>query len=453
MARVLIVEDERAALRNLEYLMKKEGYDTVCTTSGPRGLQILSEQQFDVVLTDLKMEKVDGFDILEKTKALSPVTEVIVITAYATISSAVETMKKGAYHYISKPFKIDEVRKVVGEALEKVHLKRENSLLREELARYNGKVKIITRDPEMVSIMETARQVAPTDCNIIITGESGTGKELISRYIHYHSNRKDGPFVAINCGALNDELLANELFGHEKGAFTGAHKEKKGLIEAAEGGSLLLDEVTDMSPSMQVKLLRVIQEKEILRLGGTNPIPVNVRIIASTNRDMQNLVNKGKFRQDLFYRLNVVMFRLPSLSERYSDVPILVNHFLLHYSAIMEKKIDSISPELMELLSNYDYPGNIRELENIMERGIALCNDSTLDITHLPDDFRNLNIKTFRSIDDKIPSLDEQEKSFILWVLKETGGNRTRAAQMLGIDRTSLWRKLKKYGVEDDRTV
>jgi DNA-binding NtrC family response regulator len=449
MAKVLIVEDERAALRNLEYLMKKQGYDTVCTTSGPRGLQILNEQQFDVVLTDLKMEKVDGFDILEKAKALSPDTEVIVITAYATISSAVETMKKGAYHYISKPFKIDEVRKVVGEALEKVHLKRENQLLREELDKHIGKVKLITKNPEMLSILETAQQVAPTDCNIIITGESGTGKELISRYIHFHSDRKDGPFIAINCGAFNDELLANELFGHEEGAFTGAHKEKKGLIEAAEGGSLLLDEVTDMSPAMQVKVLRVIQEKELLRLGGTNPITVNVRFVASTNRDIQNLVSKGKFRQDLYYRLNVVMFRLPSLSERSSDVPILIQHFLSHYSAIMNKQIDSISPELMDLLLNYDYPGNIRELENIIERGIAVCNGNTFDITHLPDDFRNLDIRTFRRSEDKIPSLVDQEKSFILWMLKETGGNKTKAAQMLGIDRTSLWRKLKKYDIED----
>jgi DNA-binding NtrC family response regulator len=449
MAKVLIVEDERAALRNLEYLMKKQGYDTVCTTSGPRGLQILNEQRFDVVLTDLKMEKVDGFDILEKAKALSPDTEVIVITAYATISSAVETMKKGAYHYISKPFKIDEVRKVVGEALEKVHLKRENQLLREELDKHIGKVKLITKNPEMLSILETAQQVAPTDCNIIITGESGTGKELISRYIHFHSDRKDGPFIAINCGAFNDELLANELFGHEEGAFTGAHKEKKGLIEAAEGGSLLLDEVTDMSPAMQVKVLRVIQEKELLRLGGTNPITVNVRFVASTNRDIQNLVSKGKFRQDLYYRLNVVMFRLPSLSERSSDVPILIQHFLSHYSAIMNKQIDSISPELMDLLLNYDYPGNIRELENIIERGIAVCNGNTFDITHLPDDFRNLDIRTFRRSEDKIPSLVDQEKSFILWMLKETGGNKTKAAQMLGIDRTSLWRKLKKYDIED----
>jgi transcriptional regulator with PAS, ATPase and Fis domain len=301
--------------------------------------------------------------------------------------------------------------------------------------------------------MKCAKSFAPTDCNIIITGESGTGKELISRYIHFHSNRKDGPFVAINCGALNDELLANELFGHEKGAFTGAHKEKKGLIETAEGGSLLLDEVTDMSPSMQVKLLRVIQEKELLRLGGTNPIPVDVRIIASTNRNMQKLISEGIFRQDLYYRLNVVTFRLPSLSERSSDVPILIHHFLSHYSTLMKKQIDDISPKLMDLLLNYDYPGNIRELENIIERGIALCNGNTFDVIHLPDDFRNLNIKTFRHSKDNIPSLEEQEKNFILWVLKETGGNRTRAAQMLSIDRTSLWRKLKKYGFEEDRII
>jgi DNA-binding NtrC family response regulator len=450
MARVLIVEDERAALRNLEHVMKKEGHEVTGTTSGPRGLQILNDQEFDMVLTDLKMEKVDGFDILEKTKALYPDTEVIMITAYATISGAVESMKKGAYHYIAKPFKLDEVRQVVRDALERVRLRRENTHLRAQLEKYEGKVKIITKDPQTLAILETARQVAPTDCNVIITGESGTGKELMARYIHYQSKRAGGPFVAVNCGALGEDLLANELFGHERGAYTGADSLKKGLIETAAGGTLLLDEVTEMSPAMQVKLLRVIQEKELLRIGGTVPVPVNVRFLASTNREIQKLIGQGKFRQDLYFRLNVVTLRLPALSERPGDIVLLAYHFLSHHAALMSKPVTEISPGVLKLLQAYQYPGNIRELENIIERGIALCAGDTLDEAHLPDDLRHLNIRTFRRTDDQIPSLEEQERNFILWVLKEAGGNRTQAAQTLGIDRTSLWRKLKKYGIEDD---
>ena len=452
-AKVLIVEDEKAALRNLEYVMKKEGYDTTATTSGPKGLQYVEEQEFDIVLTDLKMERVDGFEILDKTKALHPDTEVIMITAYATISSAVETMKKGAYHYISKPFKLDDVRKVVRDALEKVRLRKENSQLRKQLEQYEGKVKIITKDTRMLQILETARQVAPTDCNVIITGESGTGKELMARYLHYLSQRASGPFMAVNCGALSEELLANELFGHEKGAFTGADKDKKGLIEAADGGTLFLDEITEMSPAMQVKLLRAIQEKEVLRLGSTTPIKVDVRFIASTNRDLAALIKAEKFRQDLFFRLNVVTITLPALSQRPDDIPLLSHHFLKRFASRMHKEVEGISQVAMDILLNYDFPGNIRELENLIERGVALCNGPTIEEAHLPEDLRHLKIKTFRRLGDKIPSLEDQEKNFILWVLGEVGWNKTMAAQMLGIDRSSLWRKLKKYGLESGEDI
>jgi DNA-binding NtrC family response regulator len=371
------------------------------------------------------------------------------ITAYATIPSAVETMKKGAYDYIAKPFKLDEVRKVVKSALERVSLRKENAQLREHLERYEGKVKIITQNPSMQGLLETAGQIAPTDCNVLVTGESGTGKELLARYIHFMSARAEGPFFAINCGALNEELLSNELFGHEKGAFTGANSQKKGLIEMASGGTLLLDEITEMSPAMQVKLLRVLQEKELLRLGGTSPVKVDVRVIAATNRDVQDAINENQFRQDLYYRLNVVSMHMPPLSDRRDDIPLLCQHFLKKYSAIMKKDVKEISSSVMGVLMNYEFPGNVRELENIIERGVALANGTSIELAHLPEDLKELEIRTFRKKEGRLPSLEEQEIAYIKWVLRETGGNKTLAAQALGIDRVSLWRKMKKHGLEE----
>lgn len=449
-ARLLIVEDERVALRNLEHVMKKEGYEVVSTSSGPNALKLLEAGEFDVVLTDLKMERVDGMEVLKRCKALYPDTEVVMITAYATIPSAVETMKKGAYDYIAKPFKLDEVRKVVREAIEKVRLKKENAQLREQIAKFQGKVKIITQATSMQRLIETAAQIAPTDCNIIITGESGTGKELLARYIHFMSKRCEGPLYALNCGAFTEELLSNELFGHEKGAYTGAGEMKKGLIEMASEGTLFLDEITEMSPAMQVKLLRVIQEKDLLRLGGTEPVKVDVRFIAATNQDIHEAIQSGQFRQDLYYRLNVVSLVIPPLSERKDDIPLLVQYFLRKYSALMGKNVTEVSQEVMEILMGYDFPGNVRELENIIERGVALSSENVIEPAHLPEDLRELSIRTFRRKEGRIPSLEEQEISYIQWVLKEVGGNKTLAAQALGIDRVSLWRKLKKYGLDEN---
>lgn len=447
--KILVVDDERVALKNLEHVLKKEGYEVVGTESGPNALRLIAEQQFDVVLTDLRMEKVDGLQILKKCHELYPDTEVIMITGYATLESAVEAMKKGAFHYIAKPFKLDVVRNVVKEAIEKVGLKKENKQLREQIDNYQGKVKIITQDANMQRLLETARQIAPTDCSVLLTGESGTGKELFAKYIHLNSKRLEGPFFAMNCGAFTEELLSNELFGHEKGAFTGAITMKKGLIEMASEGTLFLDEITEMPPSMQVKLLRVIQEKEVLRVGGTEPLKVDVRFIAATNRDIQDAIKNGHFRQDLYFRLNVVSLHIPPLVERRDDIPLLSYYFLKKYAALMKKDITEISQDAMNVLMNYDLPGNVRELENIIERGVALTNGNTIEVAHLPEDLRELNIRTFRKKGGKIPSLEEQEMAYIKWVLNEAGGNKTLAAQILGIDRVSLWRKLKKYGLEE----
>jgi len=450
MAKLLIIDDERIALRNLEHIMKKEGYEVTGTQSGPNALKLLEDQHFDVVLTDLRMEKVDGMQILKKARELYPDTEVIMITGYATLDSAVETMKHGAFYYIAKPFKLEEVRKVVQEAVHKVRLKTENRHLREQLETYQGRVKIITQDPTMQKLLDTARQIAPTDCNVLISGESGTGKELFARFIHLNSKRAEGPFFAINCGAFTEELLSNELFGHEKGAFTGAAAMKKGLIEMASGGTLFMDEVTEMPPSMQVKLLRVIQEREVLRVGGTESLTVDVRLLAATNRDIHDSMKTGAFRQDLYFRLNVVSLRIPPLAERKDDIPLLCYYFLKKYNLLMKKEVAEISEDVIALLLNYDFPGNVRELENIIERGVALTNGSIIETGHLPEDLRELSIKTFRKKEGKIPSLEEQEEAYIKWVLGEVGGNKTLAAQILGIDRVSLWRKLKKHGLEPD---
>ena len=449
-AKVLIVDDEQIAVRNLVHVMEKEGYTVSGTQNGHNALKLIEAQWFDVILTDLKMEKVDGMQILSKAKAVSPDTEVIMITGYATIQSGIQAMKKGAYDYVTKPFKLDEVRKVVREAIEKVRLKKENAVLREHLDKFEGKVKIISQNPGMQRLIETSRQIAPTDCNILITGESGTGKELLAKYIHYMSQRAEGPFFAINCGAFTEELLSNELFGHEKGAYTGATSSKKGLIEMASGGTLLLDEIAEMSPSMQVKLLRVIQEKEVLRLGGTEAVKVDARFIAATNRDLDDAIRSGKFRQDIYFRLKVVSLHIPPLSERKDDIPLLSYHFLKKYSALMKKDVREISQEVMALLMNYDFPGNVRELENIIERGVALSNGNVIEPAHLPEDLKELSIRTFRKKEGKIPSLEDQEVAYIKWVLTEVGGNKTLAAQILGIDRVSLWRKIKKFDLEEE---
>jgi len=450
--KILIVDDERIALKNLEHVIRKEGYEVVGTESGPNALKLLEEQRFDVVLTDLRMEKVDGMQILRKCRELNPDAEIIMITGYATLESAVEAMKKGAFHYIAKPFKLDLVRNVVKEAVEKVRLKKENKQLREQIENYQGRVKIITQDSNMQRLLETAKQIAPTDCNVLLTGESGTGKELFARYIHFNSNRADGPFLAINCGAFTEELLSSELFGHERGAFTGATTMKKGLVEIASGGTLFLDEIIEMTPPMQVRLLRVIQEREVLRVGGTEPLKIDVRFIAATNRDIQDSIKTGHFRQDLFFRLNVISLHIPPLLERRDDIPLLSFFFLKKYAAVMKKDVTGISEDAMSLLMNYGFPGNVRELENIIERGVALANGDTLEMAHLPEDLRALNIRTFRKKEGKIPSLEEQELAYIKWVLGEVGSNKTLAAQILGIDRVSLWRKLKRYGLEEEES-
>lgn len=442
-ASLLIVDDEEIALRNLQHVMEKEGYRVTATQSGATAVSLLESRRFDVVLTDLRMEGVDGMDVLKTSRELQPEAEVIFITGYATAESAVQALKHGAFYYIAKPFRLDEVRKVVAEALEKVRLRRENDALRREVEGYREGEGIVTQDVDMQRLLEIARQIAPTDCSVLITGESGTGKELFAKYLHKHSTRTDGPYVAINCGAFSEQLLANELFGHEKGAFTGASALKKGLIEVSSGGTLFLDEVTEMAPSMQVKLLRVLQEREVLRVGGTRPVKCDVRVLAATNRDVGEAVKEGRFREDLFFRLNVVNLNIPPLAQRKGDIPLLAQHFLLKYASRMRKPVTRISSEVMALLVDYPFPGNVRELENLIERGTAMAQGDTIEVTHLPEALQKREGADFRRIGGRLPTLEEQEQSYITQVLDEVQGNQTAAAQILGINRASLWRKLK----------
>ncbi|WP_295393012.1 sigma-54 dependent transcriptional regulator [uncultured Thiodictyon sp.] len=443
--RLLIVDDEEIARANLERVMQRDGHAVTTAAGGAQALALIETQGFDLVLTDLRMEGVDGMQVLRRCRQRLPEAEVIVITGYATIDSSVAAIKEGAFYYIAKPYRLAEVRKVVSEALEKVRLRRENRQLKRQLEGLTEQARIITQDPAMHRLLGLARQVAPSDCSVLIEGASGTGKELFARYLHHHSGRRDGPYLAVNCGALTAELLANELFGHERAAYTGAGGARKGLIETAAGGTLFLDEVTEMPPEMQVKLLRVIQEREVLRVGATQPIAVDIRILAATNRDLDEAVASGRLRQDLYYRLNVVTLRVPPLAQRRDDIPLLVAHFLEKYAARMRKSVTAVAPTALAILTRYAFPGNVRELENIIQRGVALAEGDRIAPEHLPEALREQPMAPAPNADGALPTLQEQERRYIHWVMEQVGGNQTLAARTLGINRSSLWRKLRGY--------
>ncbi len=450
--KVLVVDDEQMAREDLAYVLKKQRYKVITADTGAKALDFLRQEDVDVVLTDLRMEEVDGMQILQECRRLHPLTEVIMITGHATVDTAIEAMKLGAYHYLPKPYRVGEVRKLVAEAVEKVLLKRENLDLKASLKELQegSRVKIITQNSAMLKMLDTAGKAAMVDCNILITGESGTGKDMLSRLIHEKSRRHKGPFMAINCGAFNEELLANELFGHEKGAYTGANARKVGIIEAAAGGTLFLDEVTEMSINMQVKMLRAIQEKQIMRLGGTQTVDVDVRFLAATNRPVHAAITEGSFRRDLYYRLNVVSLSIPPLCERKDDIPLLCNYFLIKHARAMEREVPALSDEVMDFLMSYSFPGNVRELENIIERGVALSMNGTLTTKHLPEEIGSAPLTAPAAATEQWPTLEKHEIDYIKRVLQETSGSRTMAASILGIDRVSLWRKIKKYGLESD---
>lgn len=446
---LLVVEDEELARKNLMRILSKQGYEVKGAANGQQAIDLLEKKEFDLILTDLKMKRVTGMDVLKKSKELYPLTEVIMITGYATVDSAVQAMKQGAYHYLGKPYKLDEVRKIVKEALLKRDLQLENRALKKKLSKHSRVPKFIGQSKDIRELLTIAHQIASSEANILIFGESGTGKELLAKIIHSQSQRSEGQFVAFNCGAFTEELMTNELFGHEPGAFTGANTLKKGLLEIAHKGIVFLDEIGDMPQSMQVKLLRVIQEGEVLRVGGTKPVPVNLRFIAATHRDLEDEVRQGNFRQDLYFRLNVITLKIPPLRERSNDIPLLANAFLNQKKKQLNKKITGFSQTALQLLQAYPWPGNVRELENVVERAVALATSEILDANLLPDYLQKLKVETLRQTPAQIPTLQENEREYILWVLRKCAGNKTQAAKIMGIDRVSLWRKLKRLHIQE----
>ena len=441
---ILVVDDDEIARDNLVHILGKGDYEVDTAPGGVEALACLEDREYDLVLTDLRMEKVDGMEVLRHVKEHHPQCEVIMITGYATVNTAIATMKHGAFHYVAKPYKIEEVRALVAQALAKKKLTDEVKELRQELNVVRGTPFVIGKNREIQDLIRMVGRIGPADCNVLVFGETGTGKELVARAVHRASRRADKRFVAFNCGAFAEELLANELFGHEKDAFTGATSTKIGLFEAADGGTVFLDEIGDTPLSMQVKLLRVIEERSVLRVGGTKPIPLDVRIVAATNKDLKKLTDDKRFRSDLYYRLNVVSLTIPALADRKDDIPLLAHHFIERFTGQQGKRITGIDDEMMNMLLAYPFPGNVRELENIIERAVTLASGDVLTTQDLPDEMKIAHFRAIRRRSKGFVSLEEIENEYIGWVLSQTGGNKSRAAQILGIDRASLWRKLKK---------
>ena len=453
--RIAVIDDERIVGSRLKNALEKAGddsrdcpYDVAAFTAVEPFFQQMASKGFHLVFTDLKMPDADGMTVLERVKKMSPDTEVIVITGYSSIDSAIEAIKKGAYHYSVKPLKLDQIRLLAKNAIEKIRLLSENRSLREAIAQRDSISSIVGAITAMQEVFALTRKVAAVDCNVLIQGRSGTGKELVARAIHDLSHRKNSLFVSFNCGGFTEELISSELFGHEKGAFTGASTAQIGLIESGAGGTVFLDEIGEMPHSMQVKLLHVIQEKRIFRVGGIRPIDLDIRIVAATNRDLKKEVEAGNFREDLFYRLNVVNIQLPTLAERRDDIPLLISHLIDSFNKVFGKKVRGLSPQALEILMHYDFPGNIRELKNIIERAIALTDQSRIQVIDLPPDLQKLAFKTFETLE--METLEEMEKRYITTILQRTNYNRHLAAKILGLPRTTLWRRLKEYGIDPE---
>ncbi len=449
--RILIVDDEVDALDLMEELFNKHGYETYTARNGVEALEVIREHEPDIMISDMVMPEMDGIKLLEIIRKKYPDISVIMITAHGTIETAVDAMKKGAKDYILKPLRLDEILSKVDTISQLKSLIKENQYLREKLSQKYNFNNIIGKNRKMLELFDLIKDIAKTNSTVLITGESGTGKELIANAIHFNSDRVKKPFVKVNCGVLAENLLESELFGHVKGAFTGAIRDKLGRFEMANGGTIFLDEIGDISLNMQLKLLRVLQEGEFERVGGTETIKVDVRIIAATNRDLQELMRKGEFRQDLYYRLNVIPIEVPPLRERKDDIPLLITHFLTKFNEQFNKNIDSIDDEAMQCLQEYDWPGNIRELENLVERAVVLNKTGRLTLKDFPpyivqkqEPAMEVEIDSDQSLNDLV---DNFEKQIIMKALRENNFNKLRTAEKLGIHRSTFMSKLKKYGI------
>jgi DNA-binding NtrC family response regulator len=443
--RVAVIDDEPIVCREIARCLAKEPYTVETFTDGASALQRTDEVGFDIVLCDLCMDGMGGMEVLRELRLRSPRTEVIIVTAFSSIDSAIDAIRAGAFHYITKPIKHSELRLLIRRAVDKVMLVRDCDALRTALESTTRPPYMIGNSKAMLEVYKLVEKVAPLECSVLIQGESGTGKEMVARALHHGGPRRDRPFVCFNCGGFTEELICNELFGHERGAFTGANATKIGLLEAANGGSILLDEVEEMPLTMQVKLLRFVEERTVMRVGGLTPIPVDVRLIAAGNRDLKQLVSQGSFREDLYYRLNVVVVHLPPLRERSGDLPLLMAHFLAKYSAAFAKHVRGISPEALEALSRYPFPGNVRELENIVERAVALTDHDQISVADLAPEIRDRC--PGGAGQGSWPTLVEVERDHIRRVLQHTKHRRAEAADILGVPRTTLWRKMKRFGM------
>ncbi len=450
--RILIIDDEENFRHMLSVILKKEWYDVETASNGEEGLQKIISSPFDQILCDIRMPQMDGLEFLGEVQKIGVDATIIMMSAYGTADIAIEAMKLGAYDYISKPFKPDEIILTLRKAEEREQLRKENKLLRKEVEKEYSFENIVSKNEKMQEIFEVIRKVASYKSTILITGDSGTGKELIARALHYHSDRSKNPFIPVNCGAIPENLLESELFGHAKGAFTDAIRTKKGLFEEADGGTLFLDEIGELPAQLQVKLLRVLQEGEIRRIGESKPIKIDVRIVSATVKDLIKEVNEGRFRDDLFYRLNVLPIHIPPLRERKEDIPLLINHFIKKYSQSMNKNVVGIDPKALETMMNYKWYGNVRELENTIERAIVLSDGENIELENLPPEIREFQEEV------KLGPLVEGEYSIkkgskmletnlIKKALKKTKGNHTHAARLLEISHRALLYKIKEYGI------
>jgi two-component system, NtrC family, response regulator AtoC len=443
--RIAIIEDEKIAGLRLQEHLAEAGYPVDLFFEGESFLKAFQAAPHELVITDLKLPGLSGMDIIRRVKSHRRDTEVVVITGYASIDSAIEAVRAGAFHYLTKPIRLAEFDNLVSRIIDKINISHEASDLRALMVHNAGKAGMIGTSPEIEHVYRLIEKVAPLDCPVIIQGESGTGKELVARAIHLLSHRHKAPIVSFNCGGFSPELIANELFGHEKGAFTGAYASRMGLLQTADGGTILLDEIADMPMDMQTKLLRVLQEGQIYRLGASRPIHLDIRILAASNRDLKNQVRRGLFREDLFFRLNVMTIALPRLVERKGDLWLLADHFLHNFNEAYKKNVRGFSLQARDMLERYEFAGNIRELENIMARAVALAEGPEIQPDDLPPFLADLQ----SAPDGGLHSLEDMERAHIVKVLESVNGHRDRAAAILGITRATLWRKINKFGLTD----
>ncbi len=455
MASILVVDDERSMREFLEILLEKAGHEVATAADAGGALTALGAGAFDLVISDLRLGRGTGLDILREVKTTSPATEVVMVTAYATTENAVQAMKQGAYDYVLKPFKVDELKLVVEKALEHRALLAENRVLRHRVGDRRRSEEILGGAPAIQEVRKLVEKVAPTRTTVLVTGESGTGKEVVARTIHARGERSAQPFVAINCGAIPEGLIESELFGHEKGSFTGASETKPGLFEVAGSGTLFLDEVGELPPNVQVKLLRALQERKTRRVGGSGDVAMSARIIAATNRDLAQDVKEGRFREDLYYRLNVIQVRVPALRERREDLPIFLDHFLDRFAAELARTRPTLDPEARRLLLAYDYPGNVRELANVVERAVTLCDGDVIEPSALPPVVRGAKPTAVPGLAWALPDdgldlqahLDAVERGILEQALRRSGGVKTEAARLLSLTFRSLRYRLAKYGI------